>query len=234
MSTFEESRVEWFHVFNVPSDAKHRVILQRGFVLLRVTIFTLERFHGIRGILQCRLQTGFIFSLSLCPSVRPSRLNKRQYTFRIVKSISKTDSQSKFLEEKFFRERKLGRILENTGLNWRRRKKSRDFIPVKLHKSDAWGEDKFWPGRAAIEKPDETSHLAKRRTPFERPRSKRKSQTFQPQRRVCSPSKTKFKTQPRRESNSVGFKDPLLSSETALSFERPDPKYREGFTKETF
>lgn len=116
MSTLEESRVEWFHVFNVPSDAKHRVILQRGFVLLRVTIFTLERFHGIRGILQCRLQTGFIFSLSLCPSVRPSRLNKRQYTFRIVKSISKTDSQSKFLEEKFFHGRNLGRILENTGV----------------------------------------------------------------------------------------------------------------------
>ena len=53
----------------------------RGFVL-RVTIFTLERFHGIRGILQCRLQTGFIFfslslSLFVCPSV--SVKYKRQY-----------------------------------------------------------------------------------------------------------------------------------------------------------
>lgn len=112
-----ESRVEWFHVFNVPSDAKHRVILQRGFVLLRVTIFTLERFHGIRGILQCRLQTGFIFSLSLCPSVRPSRLNKRQYTFRIVKSISKTDSRKPILNRNFWKKNSsMDEILEES---WR-------------------------------------------------------------------------------------------------------------------
>lgn len=99
-------------------------------------------------------------------------------------------------------------------------------------------EDKFSSrgGGGYREASMKTSHLAKsakRENPFRGPGSKRKSQTFQPRRRVCSPSKTKFKTQPRRESNSVGFSTiPFFFHRRLLSKDqRPGPKYRD-FSKE--
>lgn len=99
-------------------------------------------------------------------------------------------------------------------------------------------EDKFSSrgGGGYREASMKTSHLAKsakRENPFRGPGSKRKSQTFQPRRRVCSPSKTKFKTQPRRESNSVGFSTiPFFFHRRLLSKDqRPAPKYRD-FSKE--
>lgn len=69
------------------------------------------------------------------------------------------------------------------------------------------------PSRVS-EKPDETSHLAKSaKTPF---LSKRKSQSFEPAAPRLFASKTKFKTQPRR--NSVGLKD-VPSTSLPLSFQ---------------